>query len=302
MSPMRKIVEVPTSTMLADLDDALRNLLRGQLTQHGYEGADVVFDTPTKDWAAKLTRPTVDVFLCDLRRSQDEVEQGTTQTRGPNGRAIDRPVPLRIDISYAISAWSTEVVDEHRLLSQVLAVLNSHPVLDEDVLGPRLLDGSQRYPITARVADDRSEKRSDFWQSVGGHYKPAIDYVVTLAMESGMVIEAGPDVRTATVRTRSLDRPRAIATELHHLGGRVLDGSGEPVADAWVALPAIGRYAETDDQGHFRVGPVPSGSHACHARAADGRAAELTVTVPGPPLDIELGTTAKPRAARRSGS
>jgi hypothetical protein len=302
MSPMRKVVEVPTSTMLADLDDALRSLLRGQLTQHGYEGADVAFDTPTKEWAGRLTRPTVNIFLCDLQRSKEEIETGSRQTRGPNGRAIDRPVPLRLDCSYAISAWSTEVVDEHRLLSQVLAVLNSHPVLDPDVLGPRLTDGSQRYPITARVAGDRSEKRADFWQSVGGHYKPAIDYVVTLAMESGMAIEAGPDVRTATVRTRSLDRPRAIATELHHLGGRVVDGSGEPVADAWVALPALGRYAASDDAGHFRVGPVPSGSHACHARAADGRTAEITVTVPGPPLELELASTAKARTARRSAS
>jgi hypothetical protein len=294
---MRKIVEVPTSTMLADLDDALRRLLREQLTHHGYDGADVVFDAPTKEWAAKLTRPTVNVFLCDLQRSKDAPEQGTTQARGEGGRVIDRPKPTRVDIWYAISAWSPEVVDEHRLLSQVLSVLNSYPILDAGVLGPRLSDGSQRYAVRARVGADRSEKRADFWQSVGGHYKPAIDYVVTLSIESGLVIERGPDVRTATIRTRSLDRPRAIATELHHFGGRVLDDDGAPVGDAWVAVPALGRFAATDSDGRFRVGPLPAGEHVCRARDTGGREAEASFVVPGPPLDLEL-TSARKGASR----
>lgn len=283
--------------MLADLDDALRRLLRDQLTLHGYEGADVVFDTPTKEWAAKLTRPTVNVFLCDLRRSKEEAEKGFKQTRGANGRAVDRPVAMRLDCSYAISAWSTEIVDEHRLLSQVLAVLNSHPVLEPDVLGPRLTDGSQRYPIKTRLGDDRSEKRADFWQSVGGHYKPAIDFVVTMAIESGMALEAGPDVRVATVRTRNLDRPRTVATEFHHIGGRVLDADGAPVADAWVALPNLGRVAATDEEGRFRLGPVQSGEHVCRARDADGSSTETTIIVPGPPLDLEL-QSAPPKRRR----
>jgi hypothetical protein len=285
---MRAIVDVPMTTALADLDDALRVLLREQLNRHGFEGADVVFDAPSKEWAAKLTRPTVNVFLCDLRRAKDTPEQGASQARGPGGRAIERPAPLRLDCWYAISAWSQEVVDEHRLLSQVLAILNSHPVLGPDVLGPRLTDGSQRYPISTRIGDDRTEKRSDFWQSVGGHYKPAIDYVVTLAIESGLAIERGPDVRSATLITRSLDRPRAIATELHHLGGRVLGADGQPVADAWVVVPSLGRIAPTDHEGRFRLGPIPSGTHDCEVRTSDGRNGSATAEVPGPPLDIEL--------------
>jgi hypothetical protein len=285
---VRTVVDVPPTTLLADLDEALRDLLRAQLRRHGFEGADVVFDTPTKDWAAKLTRPTVDVFLYDLIRSSEPSETGVNTTHGAGGRAIDRPVPLRLECWYAISAWAPEVIDEHRLLSQVIAVLNSYPILDADVLGPRLGLANQRYPVQARVAEQRKERRADFWQSVGGHYKPAVDYKVTLAVESGRAFERGPEVRTASVRTRSLDRPKLIATELHHIGGVVRDAAGEPLKDAWVTVPHLGRLADTDADGRFRLGPVPAGEHPCRVRDADGTTSELTVTVPGPPVDVVL--------------
>ena len=58
---------VPLNTMLADLDEALRALLRRELAEHGFEGVEVVFDAPTKEWSASLSAPTVNLFLYDLR-------------------------------------------------------------------------------------------------------------------------------------------------------------------------------------------------------------------------------------------
>ena len=37
-------VDVPLNTMLADLDETLRNLLRSELERHGFEGVDIAFD------------------------------------------------------------------------------------------------------------------------------------------------------------------------------------------------------------------------------------------------------------------
>src|SRR4051794_14493595 len=62
-------VNVPLNTMLADLDEALRALLRRELGRHGFDGVEVAFDAPAKDWSATLSAPTVNLFLYDLREA-----------------------------------------------------------------------------------------------------------------------------------------------------------------------------------------------------------------------------------------
>jgi hypothetical protein len=199
---------------------------------------------------------------------------------------------MRIDCIFAITAWSKAIADEHRLLSQVLGVLYAFPILDGH-LGGRLNDGAQRFSIQASVGEQRPEQRADFWRSVGGVYKPALDYVVTLSVESGHVVERGPDVRATTIRTGLADRPRRAMQELTHIGGVVRDEDGAPVADAWVAAPALARMATSDADGHFRLARVPPGTHEVRVRDRDGREATVVVKVPGEMLDVVLKAAAK---------
>ncbi|MEA2151529.1 MAG: hypothetical protein QOD69_3359 [Solirubrobacteraceae bacterium] len=283
---MTTSIDVPPNTMIADLDAGLRDLLLSQLRRHGFDDIDVVFETPTSEWAAQLTRPTVDVFLCDLRKSTRVGQSGPEGGRD-GGRATERPPAMRIDCIFAITAWSKAIADEHRLLSQVLGVLYAFPILDGH-LGARLNDGSQRFSILATVGEQRPEQRADFWRSVGGVYKPALDYVVTLSVESGHVVQRGPDVRATTIRTGLADRPRGAMQELAHIGGIVRDEDGAPVADAWVVAPALARMAVSDADGHFRLARVPPGTHDVRVRDRDGRETGAELTAPGAPLDIVL--------------
>jgi hypothetical protein len=258
-------IDVPSNTMLADLDAGLRDLLLAQLRRHGFDDIDVVFETPTSEWASQLTRPTVDLFLCDIRKSARAGQSGPEGGRD-GGRAIERPPSMRVDCIFAVTAWSKAIVDEHRLLSQVLGVLYAFPTLDGH-LGGRLQDGSQRFSIVASVGEQRPEQRADFWRSVGGVYKPALDYVVTLSVESGNTVRRGPDVRSTTIRTGLADRPRGAMEELTHVGGRIRDEDGEPVADAWIAIPSLARLATSDARGHFRLARVPPGTRAASGGA-----------------------------------
>ena len=75
---MTTVVEVPLNTAIADLDEVLRRMIRHELERHRFEGVDVAFEAPSKDWSGRLTNPTVSLFLYDIRED--------TERREPIGR------------------------------------------------------------------------------------------------------------------------------------------------------------------------------------------------------------------------
>src|SRR5262249_32088674 len=153
-----------------------------------------------------------------------------------NGHAREMRPPMLMECSYAVTAWTQAVEDEHRLLSQVLAVLFAFPAMPADAMPARLQGLAERYPITGRIAQPKADGKADFWNAVGGQYKASLDFVVTLACESGTAFERGPEVRSQTIVTEFADLPGRTITEMHRFGGTVADADGEPVAGAWVAI------------------------------------------------------------------
>ncbi|MGN6378329.1 MAG: Pvc16 family protein [Gaiellales bacterium] len=285
------VISVPLNTMLADLDESLRGLLRGELSAHGFDGVDIVFDAPTKDWAASLSTPTVNIFLFDVHEAEDQrVVEWDAFVR--DGRVHEVRPPLRLDACYAVTAWTRAVEDEHRLLSQVLGVLYAHAELPQAMLAGTLRNGSQPFPVTGRVAQRRADGKADFWSAVGGQYKASLDYVVTLTCAAGGEIARGPQVRTRTARIRDRD-VRSTIEESHGVGGTVAAGDGSPAAGAWVALPELGLVAVTGADGRFRFPNVPPGRHRCQARGVDGTSAEAPLEVPGAGIDLVLAAAAR---------
>src|SRR4051812_9764597 len=140
---MTLVVDVPLNTAIADLDEALRTLLRRELKRHGFEGVEVAFDAPSKEWSGKLTSPTVDLFLYDLREASERAQSAPSEQRG-NGQAVVTPPSLRLELTYAVTAWTKAVEDEHRLLSQVLAILFSYKRLPQEALDGVSLKGGPR--------------------------------------------------------------------------------------------------------------------------------------------------------------
>jgi hypothetical protein len=201
---------------------------------------------------------------------------------------------------HAITAWTQAVEDEHRLLSQILTILYSYVRLPADALSGRLSNGAQRYPVFGKVGQPRAEGKGDFWNAVGGHYKASLDYVVTLSCEAGAVFERGPEVRDMTLRVADSDGPSGKIMELHRVGGYVVGADGGPLADAWITLPELGRWASSDEDGRFQIARVPPGEHRCVARTRDGSEAEAQLTVPGGSVDLIVSTTPAPK--RRSGA
>ena len=290
MSP----VDVPLNTAIADLDEGLRTLLRRELGRHGFEGVEIAFEAPAKEWSGKLTGPTVDLFLYDLREASDRATSTPTEQRG-NGRALTLSPPLHLELTYAVTAWTKAVEDEHRLLSQVLAILYSFTSVPVDVL-PSGANGGLTSADTS-VGRPREEK-ADFWSAVGGQYKASIDYVVHITVESGATYTRGPEVRSRTIHLRDLNGPASTMEELHGIGGTVRTDEGDPIAGAWIVLPELGRWVASDADGRFRFARLAPGAHRAVARTRDGHQTETTLTVPGKGADFVVKRT----PARRSKS
>jgi hypothetical protein len=290
---MPTTVRVPLNTMLADLDETLRALLKRELGTHGFDGVEIAFDAPDKEWSAQLSNPTVSLFLYDLREAQEvrPIEWREVLDNGGVTREL-RP-PLRVDASFAVTAWTREVQDEHRLLSQVLAILYAFPELPDDALTGTLANGSQQFPLRTRVAQARSDGGSDFWSAVGGQYKASLDYVVTVSCEAGMSLDRGPEVRTQTIRLRDSAGGRAILEEFHRIGGVVRTTSEEPVENAWIVVDDVG-WTVTDREGKFRFDGLAEGKYKLRARGPDGSEAEADFKAPGAKLDLTLAAATKP--------
>ena len=203
-----------------------------------------------------------------------------------------------MECSYAVTAWTQAVEDEHRLLSQVLAIFYAYPELPQESLNGRLANGSQAWPIKARIGQGKGEK-SDFWSAVGGQYKVSLDYVVRLSVESGAELERGPEVRTQTVRTLLSDGPARAVVEMHRCVGRVSRQEGR------AARPTSGSRSPTSAPGPPAPPTGASASTACR-RAATGywrgpptaSEADAQLEVPGSGVDLVVGEGMTERVER----
>ena len=54
--------------MITDVDEALRELLLQEIAIKGNE-VDIKFDQPKREWSSRLNKPTINLFLFDLREN-----------------------------------------------------------------------------------------------------------------------------------------------------------------------------------------------------------------------------------------
>lgn len=172
--------------MINDLDETLRALLV-QAVPLDPALVDIGFDMPGKDWAAALTKPAVNLFLYDIRENHELRSNERFIARNP-GAASESLAPARVDLTYLVSAWATDVDDEHKLLGNVLRALLANPMLPPAVLKGTM--ATQTYPLRAWIAQpERTPNVWDFWGWLDWRLKPGISYVVTMALETAQPAE-----------------------------------------------------------------------------------------------------------------
>lgn len=181
--------------MIDDLDQTLRELLI-QKVPIDPAVVDIKFEMPTKEWASSLLKPTINLFLYDVRENLELRNSQRDLIRALNtGTGTESPPPARVDLTYLISAWTNDVSDEHQLLGRLLATLLRYPHLPAEVLQGVIQN--QPLPLHAWIAQpERTPNAWDFWGSLESRLKAGISYVVTAAIE----LHPPEDVRLVTER------------------------------------------------------------------------------------------------------
>ena len=92
--------------MISDVDAALSALLREEVLRG--QSADIVFDAPTTEWAARRNGPVVDVFMYDIREDVERRDAAAQPVRDHRGRITGhRPGPRYFRLSYLLTAWTS---------------------------------------------------------------------------------------------------------------------------------------------------------------------------------------------------
>jgi hypothetical protein len=188
--------------MLHLLDATFEAFLRAEVPLD--DQIDVAYEAPDNEWSSGINRPTVNLFVWDIRRNHTEAFGGMDLVEREQDR-FHRPVPPRIDFRYLVTTWTQDVRDEHALLGAVLVACLRLPQIPQEHLQGALAEVAP-LPRIQVARFDQSES-SEFWSSMGGQLKAALDVVITATVDTAVMRKAGPPVRSIALGSTSLRDP-----------------------------------------------------------------------------------------------
>lgn len=180
---------------ISNVDAGLERMFRERLPLPEDVG-DVVFDPPNGNWAASLSRITVNLFLYDVQRSNQPSRSSTLRAQEGAPLMRRRPQPM-VRLSYLLSAWAGSPRDEHQLLGDLVSLVAATELLPE-----RYFPQPPTTTVTMALGDERSLPR-ELWTATGGQLKASSIFQVTLGADSFDWEEAAPPVdRIAAMASR----------------------------------------------------------------------------------------------------
>ncbi len=276
--------------MIDQLDEVIRQLLIKEIPIKNGE-IDVAFDQPTREWSARLNRPTLNIFLHDVRENTKlRNVQWERQPNGNQGVKIQR-TPVRVDLHYLVTAWANEPEDEHRLLTAALLALFRYSQLPDELLPERLQD--QPVPIPLKVAQaDILNNPSDIWSALDNELRPGIVCMLTLALNPYLPIEA-PLVRTRELRIAPVVDPREQRLngnedpDLFWTIGGTID-SDHSLDTMELFLVEQGREIVIQPEGRFAIGNLKAGDYTLEITVEGQKPKQHQITVPSPDYDLKV--------------
>jgi hypothetical protein len=278
--------------MFHDLDEVLRQLLIRELPVEKKE-VDISFDQPKREWSARLNRPTLNLFLYDIRENLKlrHSQQWLVEPQ-PDGTKTQRRVPPRVDLHYMITAWAKEPDDEHNLLARTLMALFRQPHVPQDLLPESMQN--QPVPVPLQVAqEDTLRNPADVWNALDNEMRPAVPLIVTL------VLDPYEPFVTSLVRTRELRFGQAAdpslvqefiegfeADVLWTIGGTI--HTDKPLEDLRLTLVERGQEVPIQDEGRFTIGRLRAGDYTLEIAVNGLEPTRHKITVPSPDYELTV--------------
>ena len=272
--------------MIKSLDETIKALI---LEKGGFKNSDIDirFDQPTRDWAAGLTKPAVNCYLYDIRENRELRSREWIVEQRPNGPASKKIAPLRVGLSYLVTAWTNEVEDEHLILWRILVALSSTLILPDELLQGELIHQTLPIPTETAQTSEAMRNLSDLWNVMENELKPAINYTVTLAVDRDYVF-TGPMVFTKRVcfTQRGVEMEPESLLQIAGIVHAKKNGA-KPIAGADVLVVERGQSVHTDQFGRYTFRNLPPGDYTFRV-AAEGRTADHKLTVPDGSPDLTM--------------
>ncbi len=179
--------------MINDVDESLRALVRRDVLNGA--NVDVSFESPSKDWSARRSAPTLNLYLYDIREDLSRRETQFEEVLDERGRVVERrPPPRMFKLSYLVTAWTQRPEDEHRLLSAMLSCFLPLDALPPEILRGEVADEPRPLRLTIGLPLPADRNISDVWSALGGELKASLDLVVTAPFDTRRRRPSGPPV------------------------------------------------------------------------------------------------------------
>jgi hypothetical protein len=204
--------------VLHALNLSLERFLRSEVPLPA-DQVDVDVAAPDKDWSARLTRPTLSIFLHEVRRSSSRSVTGTV-TRAASGTYTREQLAPFVRVRWCLSLWTPEASDELRVLGEVLSLVVTTGGIPPEHLEPPL--DTLGHPVELTLAGEDLRASDALWSGLGVAPRLAVELVGVLPVAPPLsrTVPAPPgDVQLATSDQRAPQRRSAV----RRLGGTIAD-------------------------------------------------------------------------------
>ncbi|RPI83756.1 MAG: DUF4255 domain-containing protein [Chloroflexi bacterium] len=280
--------------MIDELDEVLRKLLIRELPITNGE-VDIAFQQPSRDWSARVSKPTLNVFLYDVRENQKlrQTQPMWENEKNLDGTITQRRKPVRVDLHYMITAWAMEAEDEHRLISRTLMSLFRISNLPEDLLTDNLKIQNRPIPIMAAQYNEL-QNPTEFWNVLDNEMRPAISMMITIAIDPytpatvPIVREreflAGQSRRPILEKLDEIDSSNVFWS----IGGKICSPHPLDVEKLNAVLLERGEPIHIDSEGQFTIGRLRAGSYTLEVTVDGKEPQRFSVQVPSADFDLTI--------------